>query len=40
LNDYLLTVYHPTGVGVYVIPLTFGRARIAVGNDWVLDDAY
>ena len=40
MNDYLLTIYHPGGVGVYVTPLTFGRARINVGNDDWLEDGY
>jgi len=30
----------PDGRAVFVMPLSFGRARIGIGNQWGVDDAW
>lgn len=40
MNDYFLKRPLPDGRTIYVIPLTFGRARIGIGNEGGFTDVW
>jgi len=40
MNDFYFTKPAGDGRTVYVHPLTFGRARISIGDEYVFDDSW